>query len=407
MSEPRKTRVLAFTHSLSGVDGVGRVACSTLRYLLPQVERVELFIGRNHRGFAEDMPRAANLTVFETLPTNHFPFMSVPRLAWVLLLSLPNLIRAASRADVIQSLADYPMGFLAVLVGRITRTPVVVWGHGTYSVAPLHQRFHRRLIGWMYDQVDRFIMGARFALSQVTRVRPVRGAEVIPYGVVPADYDAVKAAGEEPGVPGPYVLCVGEVKQRKGYATSMPAFLEAWKRRPEIHFAVVGRHAEEDAYFQDVRRQIAEAGAEAHVHFLGNVSEARKVALMRGARAFMLTPMTSDEGGFEAFGLVFLEAGAAGRPVVGVLDSGAEDAITDGENGFIRDRQDTGGLADALVRLFEDETLADTMGAAGRRRAEGQTWAAAADRLVAIYAELLADRDAAGRPVSGPGEPAA
>ena len=95
-----------------------------------------------------------------------------------------------------------------------------------------------------------------------------------------------------------------------------------------MHFAIVGRFDEQGSYYLGLVEQIVATGAQQHVHFLGNVSEARKVALMRGCRAFMLTPVTSSEGGFEAFGLVFLEAGAAGRPVVGIADSGAESAIT-------------------------------------------------------------------------------
>lgn len=387
---PQGPRVLALTHSLSGVDGVGRVGCSTLRYLVPRCRSIDVFLGRGHRGFAEDLPSADHLTIHATLPTNHFPFMPLPKLAWLLLTSLPNLYRAARRADVVQSLSDYPMGFIAVLVARLARRPVVVWGHGTYSVTPLSMRIHGKLIRWMYARADRFVMGADFAMRVLRRSIEPASAEVVPYGVVPGDYDSWRAHGVEAGVPEPYVLCVGEVKQRKGYTTSVPAFLEAWRRRPDLHFVIVGRMAEGDAYHAALVEQIEAAGASDHVHFVGNVDEQRKVALMRGCLAFMMTPMTSVEGSFEAFGLVFLEAGAAGRPVVGVLDSGAEDAITDGENGFIRDREDIDGLAEALVRLHDDRDLADAMGRAGRQRAEGQTWEHAAERLVEIYAGLLA-----------------
>lgn len=397
-SEPRKPRVLVLTHSLSEVDGVGVYGTQTARYLAPLCDGMEIYIGRKHRGLGADLP-LQGLSVHEVLPTDHFPFLKLPKLALLLVTWLPALVRAARRADVVHSFSDYPMGFVAVLVARLAGRPVVVSGHGTYAVAPCSMPVHRRLIGWMYRRADRFLMGAGFALKQVRRVTDPGRAEVVPYGVVPGDYDAHRTGGEEPGVPGPYVLCVGEVKQRKGYETSVPAFLRAWQRHPDMHFAIVGRFVEDDPYYKKLLGWVVQAGAVKHVHFLGNVSEGRKVALMRGAQAFMLTPMTSVEGGFEAFGLVFLEAGAAGRPVVGVTDSGAEDAITDGSNGFLRDREDIDGLADCLVRLFEEQGLAARLGAAGRTRAEGQTWEGAARRVRAIYDELLAERAAA----SGPG----
>lgn len=387
-AESRRPRVMVLTHSLSPVDGVGVYGANTLRFLAPLCDGVSIYIGRGHRGLSPDLPRTG-VTVYELLPTDHFPFLNVPKLAWLLLSSLPMLVRAARRADVVHSFSDYPMGFVATLVGRLAGRPVVVSGHGTYAVAPCSMPIHRRLIGWMYARADRFLMGAQFALKQVRKVATPKKAEVVPYGCVPEDYSVLAARGELADVPEPFVLCVGEVKQRKGYATSLPAFLAAWKQRPEMHFVIVGRHSEEDPYFVELRALVDQAGAGEHVHFVGNVSEQRKVALMRAARVFMLTPMTSAEGGFEAFGLVFLEAGAAGTPVIGVTDSGAEDAISDGMNGFIRDRADIDGLAEALVRLFADERLADELGAAGRRRAEGQTWQAAAQRVAQIYDELI------------------
>lgn len=393
MSPGRPPRVLVLTHSLSEVDGVGRYAVGTLRELAPLCGGIEVWIGRRHRGLSHDLPRQG-VEVHEQLPTDHFPFLNLPKLGWLLLTSLPALVRAARRADVVHSFSDYPLGFVAVLAARLAGRPALVSGHGTYSVTPLDMPVHRRLIGWMFRRTDRFLMGSRFALGTVQARAQPRGAEVVWYGVTPADYDAAAARGAQPGVPGPYVLCVGEVKQRKGHVTSLPAFLRAWREEPSLHYAIVGRFAEQDPYYQGLLALVREAGATEHVHFLGNVDEPRKVALMRGCTAFMLTPTVSDEGGFEAFGLVFLEAGAAGRPVLGVRGSGAEDAISDGENGFLHDAGDVQGLAAGLLRLVREPELAARMGAAGRARAERQTWAAAAARVRALYGELLAERGA-------------
>lgn len=390
-SAQRKPRVLVLTHSLSEVDGVGVYGVSMLRFLAPRCAGIDVYIGRRHRGFASEMP-GEDVVIHPVLPMDHFPFLSLPKLALLLISSLPMLVRAARRADIVHSFSDYPMGFVAVLTGVLAGRPVVVSGHGTYSVTPSAMPIHQNLMNWMYRHADRFLMGARFALRQVKRVVNPGEAEVVPYGCVPKDYDRFAARGLTPSVPEPYVLCVGEVKQRKGYETSLPAFLRAWKRCPAAHFVIVGRYSEQDPYYLGLRTQIEVAGAEQHVHFIGNVEEAHKVALMRGAQVFMLTPRTSQEGGFEAFGLVFLEAGAAGRPVIGVLDSGAEDAIEDGENGFLRDRADLDGLADVLVTLFEDEALADQMGEAGHAHAMQQTWEQAAKRVAEIYQDVLAER---------------
>lgn len=389
MKMDRAPRVLFFTHSLSDVDGVGRVACSILRHLVPECDRAELFIGRGHRGFSESMPNDERLTVFPTLATGHFPFMPLTRLLWVLLLGLPEMIRAARRADIVHSLADYPMGLLAVIAARVARRPVLIWGHGTYSVTPWSQPVHCRLIAWMFRRANLFTVGSHYALDRLREVADPGPIEVVPYGVEPDAFAEDKTQGEEPEVPTPFLLCIGEVKERKGYGTSLPAFLEAWSRRPDIHFVIVGRYSDADPYFRSLKEDVVAAGATEHVHFLGHVSEGRKVALLRSCQAFVLTSMTSREGAFEAFGLVYLEAGAAGRPVIGVQDSGAEDAIVDGENGFLLDRDDPGGVAGAIERLFEDRDLADRMGQAGLHLAQGRTWADAASQIGEIYTSLL------------------
>ena len=77
MSAPR---VLVLTHSLSEVDGVGRYGVGLLRELAPLCAGVEVYIGRRHRGLARDLPREG-VRVHETLPTDHYPFLSLPKLA--------------------------------------------------------------------------------------------------------------------------------------------------------------------------------------------------------------------------------------------------------------------------------------------------------------------------------------
>jgi len=384
----KNPRVLALTHSLSPVDGVGVYTSNTLRHLAPLCDGIDVVIGKRHRGFSADVPRSG-VTIYESLPTDHFPFLSLPKLAWVLFFSLPQLVRAARRAHIVHSLSDYPFGFVAALAARLAGRPLVVSGHGTYAVAPAAMPVHRRFLAWMYGRAERVLMGADFAKAKVLEVATPRAIETVPYGCEPRNFDELATGGVAPGVPEPYSLCVGEVKQRKGHHTSLPGFLSAWKERPDIHHVIVGRFVEDDPYYLDLVEQIEALGAGDHVHFLGNVDEGHKVALMRGATAFVLTPTTSVEGGFEAFGLVFLEAGAAGTAVVGTAGSGAESAITDGSNGTLCPADDSLAVGAALGRLFDDEALATSQGDAGRKRAEAQTWEAAAKRVRAVYGEIL------------------
>ena len=75
------------------------------------------------------------------------------------------------------------------------------------------------------------------------------------------------------------------------------------------------------------------------------------------------------DGDVEGFGMVFLEANAAGKPVIGGRSGGTSEAILDGETGFLVDPSEDRELRDALRTLLNDDKLRQAIGAAGLRRA--------------------------------------
>jgi len=76
-----------------------------------------------------------------------------------------------------------------------------------------------------------------------------------------------------------------------------------------------------------------------------------------------------DKGEVEGFGIVYLEAGACGKPVIGGRGGGTSEAIEDGVTGLLVDPLDVDEIADAIVRVLEDKELARRLGQNGRRKA--------------------------------------
>ncbi len=358
-------------------------------------ERVTVLLARKHRGLSPRLPPGLDVRV--VLPPDYFLYLSWPKFWGEFLARMPAVLRAACQADLVHCLSDYPHALLAVLAARLCKKPVIVSGHGTYSVAPFRFPLHRRLISWAYARADAVLMGSRFALARLGREVFLPNARVAPYGVDPSQYRDAHLLLPPAGTPRRYVLTIGELKERKGHHVSIPAFLEAARAHPDVHLLVVGRHAQGDAYFEARRAEIRAAGMEARVRFLGNVSEQEKLALLAHAEAFLLTPVTSAEGGFEAFGLVYLEANACGVPAVGTRGSGAEDAILDGETGLLADRDDPSGVAARLSRLLGDAELRHRLGAGGRRFAAANDWEHTAAEITALYDQLLAAPAGKGR----------
>lgn len=381
-------RLLALTHSLSDIDGVGVYGAEVLKRLAPKYESIEVLIARKHRGISARLPSSVKVDV--ALPPDYLLRLSWPKFAWYCATRLPRVLAAARRADLVHSLSDYPHALLAVMAARRAGKPVVISGHGTYSVAPFDLRGHRGLIRWAYSKADAVLMGSRFALSRLEEKVALPCARVVHYGVDPAPYAAASAAAPDPRFAGRrYVITIGEVKERKGHHISIPAFLSIAARHPDVDLVVVGNLPDSLPYASERRAQIRAAGLESRVHFVGNVDEATKLQLLARAEVFLLTPVTSAEGGFEAFGLVFLEANACGVPTVGIRDSGAQDAILHGETGFLADKGDVAGVASHLSTLLSDRALRDRLGARGRAWAAENNWDRAAGEIEALHRELV------------------
>jgi phosphatidylinositol alpha-1,6-mannosyltransferase len=133
----------------------------------------------------------------------------------------------------------------------------------------------------------------------------------------------------------------------------------------------------------------AEAGVQQRLHLVGNVSEAQKIDCLQRAEVFVHTPVTASDGGFEGFGIVYLEAAASGTASIGTLDCGAEDAILPDETGFLVE-QNSAAVEVALRRLLGDRDLRARMGALGREFAVRCNWADNAAAVSEIYREVLA-----------------
>ncbi len=383
-------RLLALTHSLSDIDGVGRYAVNILKQGSGFCDEVTVYLGRKHRGISRNLPRS--ILVRPVLPPDYFMYMSKPRFFFFIALTLPRLYWAARRADLLHCLCDYPFSLLAWLAGKAAKKPVIVSGHGTYSVAPFRYPLHAALLRKSYGGADAVLFGSSFAKERFEKHCTLPRVRVLDYGV-----DTSAFQGDAPPLPPevkpPYILSIGEVKERKGYAISMRSFIEAGKSDRRLTYVVVGRYEPDDPYHRNLEGLLKEAGMADRVRFVGNVSEAMKHTLYANCEAFILTPKESAEGGFEALGLVYLEAGALGVPVIGTLDSGAVDAIRNGENGFLFPPEQPQAGAEALRRILEDSDLKRRMGETGRRMAEARDWTRVGEKLDQIYTRLVAGRE--------------
>lgn len=151
----------------------------------------------------------------------------------------------------------------------------------------------------------------------------------------------------------------------------------------------------DEAYGESLRRDVAALGLKNRVLLTGGLppGDPRLIGLFQEARAIVLPSVS------ETFGLVILEAWAAGAPVLASRTSGASALIRPGENGRLFDLNDPVSFHDALNRILEEPAAAARLAAAGRRLAEAEYDAdTLARRMRELYAELIAEKNALRHP---------
>jgi glycosyltransferase involved in cell wall biosynthesis len=193
---------------------------------------------------------------------------------------------------------------------------------------------------------------------------------------VPADREALAALVGRPLDGRRLVLSLGRLVPRKGFA---------WFTRDVVPllpddalYLVAGEGPERDAIVQAAR----EAGAADRVLVLVAVDERAREALLATSEVFV-QPNVPVPGDMEGFGIVVLEAGAAGLPVVASALEGLKDAVRDGVNGLLVASRDAEAFAAAVRGLLDDEAARGELGeSAARYVREELTWDAIARRYL-------------------------
>ena len=130
---------------------------------------------------------------------------------------------------------------------------------------------------------------------------------------------------------------------------------------------------QEEAYLKKVAREV---GMEQAVIFVGHVAEEELGGYYAACDVFVMPNRQINED-IEGFGMVFLEAGSLGKPVIGGKSGGTNDAILDGVTGFLVDGASIDDIAGTVKFLLANPEKAQAMGKNGLRRVEQEfTWEA-------------------------------
>lgn len=302
------------------------------------------------------------------------------------LLPTPGLMQKARRLVVNRKIdaVHFPSALPLGLMGRPLNAPYVVSVHGGEFLLASRLPLARSALRRVCRAAAVLLPESSFAEQLTSRVLgngvPIRrltcGVDVERYGA--DDVTPIDMTGQ-----GPVVVCVTRLVPRKGPRTLLRALPEVCDRAGPVRLVIVG-DGPDRAHLEQMADQIGVRGS---VTFAGKQPWDLIPSYLASADVFAL-PTRTRFGGTETEGLplVYVEAAAAGLPLIGGRAGGVADAVRDGQTGFMVDGGDPHQTADALVRLLCDRSLAKRMGEAAREMAEREfSW----DALFGVYRETM------------------
>lgn len=179
------------------------------------------------------------------------------------------------------------------------------------------------------------------------------------------------------------ILFVSRLEKRKGAKYLLQAYRIAKKDCPPSRLILVGPG---DKAQHEYERWVRAVNLE-DVVFTGHVPYADLPCYYHTADIFCIPAV-----GQESFGIVLLEAMAAGKPIVATNIEGYASVVSDGSEGILVKPRDTQALASALVSLANDKNLREQMGAKGRAKAEAMSWPKIAQRTLDFYQECMREK---------------
>jgi len=314
--------------------------------------------------------------------------VSVVRLRSVLTLAAapfcPNIVGEIrrSKASLVHIHWPNPGAILAYLAGGLGARLII-----TYHSDVIRQQFlsvlFRPFLEMAFDRASAIIVSSPNYIRSSTVLRRYSDrCHVIPFGIPlerfgQSDAAAVRSVRQRYG--NRLVLSVGRMVYYKGFEYLIEAM-----QAVDGHLLLVG----DGPLRPELEQQAAVLGLDNRVSFLREIPDQDLPAYYHAAEVFALPSIVRSE----AFGIVQIEAMAAGIPVVNTcLDSGVPFVSLDGVTGLTVPPADSAALATAINRLLDDEPLRKTLGERGRQRAaEMFSVEAMVSRTIGLYEQVMA-----------------
>ncbi|MEK8023107.1 MAG: glycosyltransferase family 4 protein [Candidatus Hydrogenedentota bacterium] len=300
-----------------------------------------------------------------------------------------------SRPDIVMAHTWIGWGpALAWLKGR-TGIPYVLSAHGAEILGPRSSAYYAGLMTQSFRGADAVFAVSSFTKNHVAalglskeRIDVIgNGVDVSRFSPGPGSDGLRKKFGLE----GKRVLLtVGGLVERKGHDTVIDALSRLRDSYPDLMYLIAGGWAMNSSREGYLKEIVARRGLQERVVFTGFVADEELPEIYRLADIFVMTGREiAEKGWVEGFGISYLEAAAAGLPVVASDTGGVSEAVC-GSNAIMVPSDDAVATAAALSKLLDDSALRSTMSLASRAWAGECTWTKRVSAGRAVMERIIA-----------------
>jgi phosphatidylinositol alpha-1,6-mannosyltransferase len=317
-------RIALFSSTADAKNGYGNITVEFCRALKALGVQFTLFLPEAEKKFARQY--ISEIPTEFVLPPYIFELKNPKSLLY-----LKNI--DCSAYDLIHSIFDFPYCVFAARLAKKYKKPFMMGSQGTYGVVPLFRFPDRLALEFAYGQAKKIIVPSEFTKDIILRhTKKQYKIDVIHNGVnfnrfaSSCDSSAIRAK-----YPGKMIyLTVGGLKERKGQDLTIEALGILKKSYKDFVYILVGV----GEWKSVLEAKARECGVVDQVVFAGSHDSDALVQYFHACDVYVHTPKVVRYN-FEGFGIVYLEAGACGKPSVATDAGGVADAVLDGKTGII------------------------------------------------------------------------
>ncbi|MBU0707244.1 glycosyltransferase family 4 protein [Patescibacteria group bacterium] len=277
-----------------------------------------------------------------------------------------------NKVEVIQVGQVLPVGNAVYYLQKLKKIPYIVYTHGMDITIPQAQASKKRIMQKVLQQARYIVANSSFTKDELLtlglpddKIKIITpGCDLI--GDTPDTARVEKLRQKYSLAEKKVLLTIGRLEKRKGHDMVISALNEIKDKHSNIVYLIVGQ----GQYENELRSLVEKYQLTNQVIFTGSINDEDRSAYYQLCDIFIMPVRELSDRDVEGFGIVYIEANAMGKPVIGGRSGGVRDAIIDGETGLMVNPNDERDIAKAIEKLINNNELAQRLGTKGRVRAE-------------------------------------